>query len=75
MSPSEPNWNQILKTASIVIHATQDTKVEPYHLAEKNRAEAAARSDYAGMRLWRDVWVYLMAKKYLLQGEENKIAA
>ena len=62
-----PSWNDILKASSNVIEETKGTKIEPYHLAEKYRSEAIARDDQATAQLWRDVWVFLMAKRYQLQ--------
>jgi hypothetical protein len=74
MNTSNPSWNEILSMAANVTQLTAGTTIAPYHLAEKNRIEAAARGDIAGIRLWRDVWVYLMAEKYLIGEKVREVA-
>lgn len=72
MTTRFPSWNDIINAAAKVIDEGWECRIEPHHIAEQRRADAAASEDDFNMRLWRDVWVYLMSKKYLLQ---QRIAA
>ncbi len=65
-----PSWSDILKHASAVSEESGRKGIEPLHLAEKKRSEAAMAGDLNTARLWRDVWVYFMAKKYVMQNKE-----
>ena len=65
-----PSWPDILRYASQVAEEGEKRGVEPVHLAEKKRAAAAVAGDLNKARLWRDVWVYFTAKKYLAQHKD-----
>jgi hypothetical protein len=70
MKSAIPSWSDILKYASNVAAEGEKRKIEPIHLAEKKRAEAAVAGDLNKARLWRDVWVYFMTKKYVMQNKQ-----
>lgn len=71
MTPKIPSWSDILRYAANVTAEGEIKKIESIHLAEKKRADAALAGDLNEARLWRDVWVYLMAKKYVMQNKQG----
>jgi hypothetical protein len=75
MTNSYPVWTDILKASEELYADAQAHRVEAYHLAEQRRTEAAERGDKIATRLWRDVWVHVMSRKYLRLSEEKSNAA
>ncbi|HTK85562.1 MAG TPA: hypothetical protein VL625_10810 [Patescibacteria group bacterium] len=75
MTSSYPVWTDILKASEQLFCDARALHAEAHHLAEQRRAEAAEKGDKATARLWRDVWVHLMSRKYLQLSQDKSNAA
>lgn len=75
MINSYPGWSDILKASEEISAHAGASRTEAHHLAEQRRAEASEKGDKATARLWRDVWVHLMSRKYLQYSDTKSNAA
>jgi len=58
-------WDNVLHAVHLATTEARRLGVDPLHLAEKKRTDAAIAGDYTAARIWRDVWISFMTQKYL----------